>query len=335
MGREKLSEFEKGQILAFDTSGKCPKEIAKHLGRDKSTVTRFLRRYRTTGKIERRPGSGRPRITTPQDDRHIKLLVTRDRRTPAKAIKQDLALEHISDDTIRRRLHEFGFLSRWAVKKPFISETNRKKRVEWAKEHLSWTKEQWGRVLFSDESPYTIRGSSRFRVWRGVNERYLPSATVATVKHSKKINVWGCFAAGGVGHLHRISGIMDQQVYRQILIHHMVPSAKGLFPKGDWVFQHDNDPKHTARSVKTYLANRRTKVLPWPAQSPDLNPIENIWSWLEWKLQRRTCKNEEELFELLQEQWQSISSELLRSLIDSMPARCQAVIDAKGYAIKY
>ena len=73
----------------------------------------------------------------------------------------------------------------------------------------------------------------------------------------------------------------------------------------------------------------------WPAQSPDLNPIENLWSILDYQLRERKVTNKQELFACLQEGWNQISNEMLASLVDSMPRRCQAVIDAKGFATKY
>ena len=188
--------------------------------------------------------------------------------------------------------------------------------------------------MWSDESPFTFRYSGKVRIWRLENERYCPLLTKATVKHDKKINVWGCFAASGVGHLYLVKGILEQEQYCQILIRHMIPSSNMLF-EGKWLFQHDNDPKHTAVRVKRYLSNKRVSILPWPAQSPDLNPIENLWSIMESDIRDRQPENEAELFEILNTAWQNLSMDVLSALVASMPARCQAVLDARGYATKY
>ena len=100
-------------------------------------------------------------------------------------------------------------------------------------------------------------------------------------------------------------------------------------------FQQDNDPKHTANNVKNYLKNKKLVVLSWSAQSPDLNPIENLWNILDHGIKTRTPKNEEELFQILQNQWKNISGELLQSLVESMPRRCKAVIKSRGFTTKY
>ena len=137
-----------------------------------------------------------------------------------------------------------------------------------------------------------------------------------TVKHQNSINAWGCFSWNGMGDLHRVKGIMTGPVYRQILIHHLAPSARRLCGN-NFVFQHDNDPKNTSGVVQRYLTNKKVNVMKWPAQSPDLNPIENLWAELNGITKKRKPKNEDELFEVLKRGWESLSIEYLHSLIES------------------
>ena len=84
-----------------------------------------------------------------------------------------------------------------------------------------------------------------------------------------------------------------------------------------------------------YLRNQNIQVLEWPAQSPDLNPIENVWAELNRRLRKRKCNSEEELFELLTKTWKELDAEYLQKLIESMPRRCAAVIKSKGFPIDY
>lgn len=131
------------------------------------------------------------------------------------------------------------------------------------------------------------------------------------------------------------AGILDASLYHSILQRQMMPRLQILFPDQNCFFQQDNDPKHTAGINKKYLSNKRIKIMDWPSQSPDLNPIENLWSILNFNLRNRKPNNEAKLFQCLQDEWNALPINLLQKLADSMPRRCQAVIDAKGYSTKY
>lgn len=244
----------------------------------------------------------------------------------------------VSRRTVSRRLNSLGYKSCKACKKPFVSLKNRRARVRWAQAHVQWTVAQWRNVLWSDESPFTLRWNGNVRVWRKVGERYHPDCIAGTVKQDKRIMVWGCFSAAGVGSFIRVKGILVKEKYKQILIHHAVPSGTRLLGRG-FVFQQDNDPKHTAKIVTRYLARKTAdhslSVLPWPSQSPDANPIEHLWHILNENCSTRKPQNEEQLLANLQAGWRSIGLPMLRSLVDSMPRRCQAIIDSKGYPTKY
>ena len=115
----------------------------------------------------------------------------------------------------------------------------------------------------------------------------------------------------------------------------MKPSAKDLFGSDDFIFQQDNDPKHTAKMVKGYLNRQNFKVLDWASQSPDIAPIENLWAYLDLSVADRKPQNESELFNILNDAWHSIPIKYLQNLVKSMPARCQAVIDNDGWPTKY
>ena len=96
------------------------------------------------------------------------------------------------------------------------------------------------------------------------------------VKHGGgSVLVWGIFSANGLGPLILIEGIMNCLKYKEILENNLLPYSDNFILE-EWIFQHDNDPNHTLKVVKDWLASNRIQVLKWPAQSPDLNPIENL-----------------------------------------------------------
>jgi hypothetical protein len=86
---------------------------------------------------------------------------------------------------------------------------------------------------------------------------------------------------------------------------------------------------------KELIQKKGIRSLNWPAQSPDLNPIENLWFILDQLCKNRKPANEEELFDRLKEEWESLPMGMMKNLAESVPRRLQAAIDTKGFATKY
>ena len=131
-----------------------------------------------------------------------------------------------------------------------------------------------------------------------------------------------------------MEGIIDAVKYRDILQTQMLPHGNEKMPAG-WIFQHDNDPKHTSRLVKGWLNDNKVNVLPWPAQRPDLNPIEHLWEEVDRRLQGENYSKEGDLMAAIEREWKKIPLNRIIKLIDSMPSFCHAVIRVKEFVTKY
>jgi hypothetical protein len=264
------------------------------------------------------------------------------RRLTAVDISRELSVSsgvQLHPMTVRRRLAAAGLNGRIARRKPFISAKNRQRRLQWARDHANWTVQDWKKVVWSDESKFSRTGSDgRLYIRRRIGEEFDPRCTTATVKHGGgSVMVWAAFSTNGAGPITRIEGIMDSIMYRDILANNLQDAADGLplSVQASWEFQHDNDPKHTSRLVKAWLSDNRIRTMDWPAQSPDLNPIENLWNWVERDIKRQQPTSLNELFTTIKESWAAIPPSTCEKLVESMPRRCAAVIKAKGFATKY
>ena len=130
---------------------------------------------------------------------------------------------------------------------------------------------------------------------------------------------------------------MKAAQYIKILSKNLFKSAEMCFDGDDteWIFQQDNDPKHTARDTDHWLEQKGVNRMEWPPQSPDLNPIENLWSILDHNLKNRKVNTEEELYNALLDGWNNLSDDIITNLINTMHRRCEAVIKVKGHKTKY
>ena len=129
---------------------------------------------------------------------------------------------------------------------------------------------------------------------------------------------------------------MNAQKYKQILIHQAKPNIEKLFTsQSNWKFQHNNDPKHIAKIVTNYFENNNLSIIDWPAQSHDLNTIENLWKEIKKRTIGKKHQSEDEIFQILKDIWINIDKNILKTLVESMTRRCQAVIKAKRWPTKY
>ncbi len=186
---------------------------------------------------------------------------------------------------------------------------------------------------WSDESKFDILvGNHGRRVLRAKEEGDLPACHQRSVQKPASLMVWGCISAYGMGSLHVLEGTMNAEKYIKVLEQHMLLSRWSLFQGRPCLFQQDNAKPHSAAITTAWLHSRRVQVLNWPACSPDLSPIENIWCIIKWKIRQRRPQILQQLETYIRQEWDQIPTPKLQKLITSMPRRLQTVLKRRGDA---
>ncbi len=155
------------------------------------------------------------------------------------------------------------------------------------------------------------------------------------MKFPQSVMIWAAMSSAGVGPLCFLKSTVNAAIYQEILEHFMLPSADKLYGDADFIFQQDLAPAHTAKGTKSWFNDHGVTVLDWPVNSPDLNPIENLWGIVKRKMRDTIPNNADELKATVKETWASIPPQQCHKLITSTPRRIEAVIKAKGAPTKY
>jgi transposase len=288
---------------------------------------------------------GRPSILSQKTQRHIVHKVQTgqlDTAVEAQKLITPITERSVSVKTVRRCLRRAGLRGALEVKKPFLSQHHQKAHAEFARAHKNWSVVDWKKVIWSDESKINCSGSDgRSWCWKTKGKKQIESRTIqGTIKgHGGSIMVWGSMTSKGPGYLAKINGGLDSDLYCQILKDDLVKTIEYYsMDKSEVILQHDNDPKHTSTKAKKCLHEElQLTLLPWPSQSPDLNPIEHLWKELKKRLAgyETQAKSLAELWERIQLEWEKFTEDDCNKLIESMPSRIRAVLRAKGGHTKY
>ena len=304
------------------------KKISQALNIPRSTVQAIIlkwKEYQTTANL---PRPGRPSKLSAHTRRRLirdaakRPMITLDELQRSTAEVGD----SVHRTTISRILHKSGLYGRVARRKPFLKDIHKKCCLKFATSHLGDTPKK---VLWSDETKIELFGNNAKRyVWRKSNTAHHPEHTIPTVKHGGgSIMVWACFSSAGTGKMVKIDG--------------KIPNTGPFWKKTWWSLQKTWDWDGDLSSNKTMIQNIKQN-LQWngskiniECQSPDLNPIENLWKELKTAVHKCSPSNLTELELFCKEEWEKISVSRCAKLIETYPKRLTAVIAAKGGATKY
>lgn len=300
---------------------------AKYMKKSREFVKKWIQRYKVAKNVDDLPERGSKGKVDNKDEKKIVNLFTRNpaltlRQGQAKLKQKGLDISYV---TIRSYLHAHGMKYRSTIKKkPLLTEKHVTKRIAWARANIG---RDFSNVIFTDECSIWAR-CIQTRSWSTSTNRLVQR----TVKHGIKVHLWGCFSKQGFGTLYLFTYNLDAEKMLKIYKKALLPSAKRWFinKNEDWILQEDNDPKHRSKLCIEWKKKSDIVTLDWPSQSPDANPIENVWAYIKLKLHGRRTYTLKQLSCEIRRIWRSLPLEYAENLVESMPRRCQAIIDAGG-----
>ncbi len=184
----------------------------------------------------------------------------------------------------------------------------------------------WRFLLVRDDWGFQVNPLCRHDITRSDRQIGNPCCLKSSVKFPQSVMIWAAMSSAGVGPLCFLKSTVNAAIYQEILEHCMLPSADKLYGDADFIFQQDLAPAHTAKGTKSWFNDHGVTVLDWPANSPDLNPIENLWGIVKRKMRDTRPNNADDLKAAIKATWASIPPQQCHKLITSMPRRIEAVI---------
>jgi len=325
-----LTQEEQGKILAWKGEKKAQRWMARMLGKSQSCISTLLKSPSTYG-------------TTKRPGRKPSMSAMAMRQLVRAACKGDASAGQLKDKFKlpigKRRVQQIlraNVRLRWEKRQagPWMTKEHQRHRVVWASLQLAQER-QWRRVIFTDEKKFNLDGPDGLQYyWRDLAKE--PQYYSKRQGGGGSVMIWAGFSSGGTTRLAFLQGKQDSAKYCSTLNDYLLPVAANIGGEA-WILQQDNAPIHTSRHTKEWLEANNVRVLPWPARSPDLNPIENVWGWLVRRVYRngRSYANARDLKASIQLAWNSMPQDYLNTLLMSMNKRCLEVATKKGRPIAY
>ena len=287
-----------------------------------STTYRYLERIEKEGTLERHSGSGGKNKTTKKVERKV-IQKVKNSKNPL-TMPQVARKCGVSTSTARRIAKREGFTYK-KIKNSTLSVKAKSDREKFCRFMLNQISDV-PFTIWSDETSFWLNKSRPSHAWVMMGED--PPFEGRSKLHQGKVHVWGAISSRGTVSLSIFKENMNSQMYVDIL-KKKTQEMKNLYPEG-FVFMQDNDPKHKANITKNYLYKNFMDVLDWPAYSPDLNPIENIWGWLKAMVSKEIPQNLDDLEKIIKKHWKSITPMMIQPYIDGMEQRFRDVLSKHG-----
>ncbi|GFT98123.1 transposable element Tcb2 transposase [Trichonephila clavipes] len=310
--RHHIDDFVRGRIIGKIEEGRKITDVAREFDIAHSVVSRLWKSFKTTGMCSRQHGE-------------VVLEVRRLQKTDISSYQQ--------------KGTGGGLYARRPVVCVPLTRQHRTARLQWCREHHTWTEQDWACVLFSDESRFSLSSDCRRQlIWRESGTAYHPENMQEKDRYPTcSIMVWAGIMINGRTRLHVVAnGTMAGQRYiDEVLLPHVRLFRGAVGDK--FVFMDDNAACHRTLAVQDCLDSEGIQRIVWPARSPGLNPIENVWDALGRQVAGRNYPptNKNTLIRALTEEWDKLPQQQLDNVVQSMVRRVECCITLHGEHIPY
>jgi transposase len=358
----------RGRLIGLVQGGSSGRKAAAEIALPKSTGNDILRAWRDRGHAYPKTSPGRPPLLTERAKRHLHRQLN---LHPFKSFIEFGTEFHVGANTISRFAASVGLFSSIARHGVVLDAEKAAARLQYAKDHENF---DWGRVGFSDESAFRLGYRGVERVIRPRGKAWDPKYVIVDENtNSGSIMVWGMIAKGKKYPLVRMEyydkdgkelfnranrhpaetdiphhweerrRTVNGLVYQEQVLYHRLSRWLGdlATERGQVYSLEDNATVHNSHATNEVRLELGLERLPHPARSPDLNPIEHVWAIVKKAVLKRqrsgllTLNSVEDLWVAMRDEWDAVPQETIDRIIDSMPARLEAVIAVNGWHTRY
>ncbi|KAL4500908.1 hypothetical protein ABPG72_020142 [Tetrahymena utriculariae] len=331
----RINEDERWQIIGYFKCCQNQQQTADYFGISQSSVSRLLQKYDFTNDVINFKCSGREKIIGLDEQEVIKDMVKDDRFVTSQKIADTLG---VSYKTVQKEMKSIGMKFSVPKEIPLLNSSHIQKRLEHAK---LFKDRRIDDIIFTDESYFQLF-RNKIGVWHFEDDPNL------VCKPQSRICLMGYAAISWKGkseiYVYEQGFKINSQAYCEILNEILLPFANKVYAQqrktrksieqSKWLLLQDNAPCHRSKETKDYLVQNSIETIAHPPNSPDLNPIEQIWAILKRRVEKQQPKNANQLKETIVNEWNQIEQSIIQSQFEELYHNTQENLNNQQYLYK-